>query len=81
MLPLVALLSLALIPSVTAQAVDTGIQLAAIKAHFSAAGLVPDLLPTFEPSALLAISYSGVGDVPPGKALTRARTQSSPKTF
>jgi hypothetical protein len=63
----------ALTPFVAAQSPDTAIELEAIEAHFRAAGLVPDLLPTFVPSALLSLTYAGVGGVSPGQALTEAR--------
>ena len=53
---------------------NTELGIAAIEAHFTQSGLVPSLLPTFEPSAVLTLSYSGVGDVSPGQALTQDRT-------
>lgn len=68
------LVSLALVPFSLSQSTDNAaIQIKAIEAHFSNAGLVPSLLATFDPSALLSFSFSGVGDVSPGTALSQAR--------
>lgn len=55
---------------------NTGLGVAAIEAHFTQAELVPSLLPTFDPSAVLTLSFTGVGDVSPGQALTQQRTSS-----
>jgi len=68
--------SLALIPfslSQSTSSTDLGTQIAAIEAHFRNAGIVPSLLATFAPSALLDITFGGVGTVSPGIPLTRAR--------
>ena len=45
----------------------------AIEAHFSNAGIVPSLLSSFDPEALLSVSYDGVGAISPGQALTKDR--------
>lgn len=45
----------------------------AIEAHFSNAGIVPSLLSSFDPSALLSVSYDGVGTISPGQGLTNTR--------
>ncbi|KAI0094097.1 phosphatidylethanolamine-binding protein [Irpex rosettiformis] len=57
---------------------NTALGIEAIEAHFSQAGLVPSLLATFNPSAVLTLSYSGVGDVSPGQALTQQQVQPVP---
>jgi hypothetical protein len=36
---------------------DIGIGLAAIRAHFNQSHIVPDLLPSFQPKALLELNY------------------------
>jgi len=63
-----------LAPLVFAQDATLGIQ--AIKAHFKQSALVPDLFSSFEPSALLTLTFTGVGGLQPGQALTPQ--QSSP---
>jgi hypothetical protein len=73
MFSLSVLVSLALASLVAAQSSGTALELAAIKAHFKAAGLVPSLLSTFEPPALLNLSYADVSNVSPGQPLTGAR--------
>ncbi|KAI0811193.1 phosphatidylethanolamine-binding protein [Irpex lacteus] len=57
---------------------NTGLGVAAIEAHFTQAELVPSLLPTFDPSAVLTLSFTGVGDVSPGQALTQQQVQPVP---
>ena len=52
---------------------DTALDVEAIEAHFKQAGLVPDLLTTFDPSALMTVNYDGVGDITPGQSLTQER--------
>jgi hypothetical protein len=71
-----ALTSLALATLAAAQANNnTALSLEAIEAHFAQAGLSggSGLLPAFDPSALLSLSYDGVGAVTPGQALSAAR--------
>jgi hypothetical protein len=36
---------------------DIGLGLAAIEAHFNQSHIVPDLLPSFQPKALLGVNY------------------------
>jgi hypothetical protein len=66
------------IPFVAAQSNDTAFQIEAIEAHFSQAGIVPQLLSTFNPSAVLTINFDGVGDVSPGQALTQDQVGPTP---
>ena len=73
MFTLPALAALAVASLVTAQSGNTALELAAIKAHFQAAGLVPSLLSTFDPSAILNVTYEGVGSISPGQLLTGPR--------
>ncbi|KAG6909468.1 hypothetical protein DXG01_000454 [Tephrocybe rancida] len=73
MFSLTVLVSLALLPFTLAQSTDV----AAIEVHFKQSLIVPQLLASFEPSALLAVNFAGVGDITPGQALTKE--QSAPK--
>lgn len=50
----------------------------AIEAHFANAHLVPDLLATFDPVAVMALSYDGVGDISPGQQLTKTQVSPTP---
>ncbi|KAL0578452.1 hypothetical protein V5O48_003552 [Marasmius crinis-equi] len=68
---------LALIPFVAAQS-NPALEVAAIQAHFKQAGLVPDLLPTFEPSALMTVNFPEVGDIKPGQPITQAQSGPTP---
>lgn len=52
---------------------DTGLGIAAIEAHFTNAELVPELLSTFAPSALINVTFNGVGAISPGQNLTKER--------
>jgi hypothetical protein len=73
MIPLSVVVSLALIPFTLAQSPsDVALGIAAIEAHFSNAEIVPSLLATFIPSALLNVAFNGVA-VPPGTPLTQDR--------
>ena len=51
--------SLLLSTLVSAQSDDSALGIAAIKAHFSNAGLVPALLETFEPQGTLTLNFDG----------------------
>ncbi|KIK63864.1 hypothetical protein GYMLUDRAFT_106986, partial [Collybiopsis luxurians FD-317 M1] len=66
------------IPFIAAQSNDTAIQIEAIEAHFTQSGLVPELLASFNPSALLTINFEGVGDVSPGQALSQDQVAPTP---
>lgn len=59
MIALCLLVSLTVLPFVTAQSDDTALQLKAIEAHFTQSQIVPSLLTTFDPSALLSVNYAG----------------------
>lgn len=66
--------SLALVPFTFAQSTDdAGLQIAGVQANFQSALLVPQLLPTFSPSAALAVSFEGVGNTASGTPLTQDR--------
>jgi hypothetical protein len=65
------ILSLTLLPFVIAQSSDPALQIEAIEAHFTASGIVPSLLSTFDPSAILTLNYAGTGDISPGQALKK----------
>lgn len=72
MISLSVFASLAILPFVTAQASDPGLEIKAIQAHFSGSGITPSLLPTFDPSAVLSVTF-GTTAVTPGQALTKDR--------
>ncbi|KLO07385.1 PEBP-like protein [Schizopora paradoxa] len=71
-----SLISAALAQSNTTNNTAVGIE--AIQAHFSNAGIVPSLLATFDPSALMTVDYSGVGDIQPGQALSETQVSPTP---
>jgi len=61
-------------PLVHAQSTnDTALEIAAIEAHFKNADLVPSLLSTFTPTAVMTVTFSGVGATSPGQNLTMQR--------
>jgi phosphatidylethanolamine-binding protein len=66
---------------VYAQSNDTALGIPAIEAHFKGALLVPQILPTFTPSAIMNVNYTGVGIIAPGQNLTKAREQTIPSPF
>src|SRR6267154_4276283 len=50
-----------------------------IRDHFESADLVvPDLLPSFNPSALMTVTFSGVGPISPGQNLSTEETVLAP---
>jgi hypothetical protein len=65
-------------PLVNAQTSDTGLGLAAIEAHFKNADLVPSLLSTFSPTAVMNLTFPNVGAISPGQNLTMQREPSQP---
>jgi len=67
----------AILPFVSAQSDSPALQVEGIEAHFTQAGIVPSLLPSFTPSALLTINYEGVGDLTPGQAVSQERNYPS----
>ena len=56
---------------------DTALGIAAIEAHFTGADLVPSLLASFDPSAVMTVNFPGVGDITPGQNLTEDRAHLS----
>ncbi|KAL5532945.1 hypothetical protein ACEPAF_4719 [Sanghuangporus sanghuang] len=72
------LLALSLVPFVVAQDSNVALDIEAIQAHFSNAGLVPDLLTTFTPVAAMSVSFDGVGVIQPGQALSIDQVASQP---
>ncbi len=73
MISVSVILSLALAPFVLGQSNNSELGIEAIEAHFTNAGIVPSLLASFDPSAVLTLSYNGVGNISPGQALTNTR--------
>ncbi|KAJ6546425.1 phosphatidylethanolamine-binding protein [Mycena vulgaris] len=55
----------------------TTLDIAAIEAHFQQALLVPSLLPTFTPGAVLSVAFSGA-EITPGQALAQAAVGTKP---
>lgn len=52
---------------------NTQVGIEAIEAHFSQSGIVPSLLTTFDPVALMSVTFDGVGEISPGMPLTKDR--------
>ncbi|KAG6829671.1 hypothetical protein H0H92_003915 [Tricholoma furcatifolium] len=79
MFPFTLLVSLTLLPFTIAQSGnDTALGIAAMEAHFKQSEIVPELLTSFNPSALLTVNFPGVGDITPGQALTEQQSASAP---
>jgi len=78
MISLTVFISLALLPLVTAQSNDTTLELNAIKAHFTQSQIVPSLLASFDPNALLTVNFAGLGDITPGQAVTKDQSSTTP---
>jgi phosphatidylethanolamine-binding protein len=58
---------------VNAQANNNALGIAAIEAHFTQSGLVPNLLKTFDPNSIMTVNFPGTGAITPGEALTEQR--------
>jgi len=79
MIPLSVFLFLTLIPATLTQSPsDVTLGIAAIKAHFSNAEIVPSMLTTFDPSALMSVTFGAQAAVPPGTPLTRDQVKAAP---
>ena len=50
----------------------------AIEDHFKRAGIVPDLLPSFNPSAVMTVSFPDVGHISPGQKLSLPHVATAP---
>ena len=62
-----------------AQPIDhTALGIHVTEAHFKNASLVPDLLPSFNPSALMVVTFPGVGPISPGQNLSMQQTTTAP---
>jgi phosphatidylethanolamine-binding protein (PEBP) family uncharacterized protein len=57
---------------------DTALGIAAIKAQFTSADLVPALLPSFDPTALMTVTFPSVGAISPGQNLSVQQTATAP---
>ena len=63
-----------------AQPIDnTAHGITAIKAQFKNADLVPDLLPSFNPSALMTVTFPGVGPISAGQNLSMPQVATAPE--
>jgi len=60
---------------------NTALGIAGIKANFENAHIIPDLLSTFNPTAVLDVNFSGVGETPAGQNLTRTRKSYTELSF
>jgi len=77
MISLYVLASLAVLPFVSAQTSDPGLEIEAIQAHFSGSGITPSLLPTFDPSAVLSVTFGSTA-ITPGQPLTQDQVAPTP---
>jgi phosphatidylethanolamine-binding protein len=59
-------------------ATDPALGIAAIEAHFKAAELVPSLLSTFTPTAVMTVNFTGTGSISPGENLNKTGEQRAP---
>jgi hypothetical protein len=62
-----------------ALAQSTELQLEGIKAHFKNAQLVPVPIPVFEPTAILAANFEGLGSITPGQVVTKEQVATMPE--
>ena len=60
---------------------STELGIAAIEAHFQSSLLVPQLLTTFNPTALMTVAFNGTSAITPGESLTKTREQTIPSPF
>jgi len=72
------LISLTVLPFIFAQSNDPALQIQAIEVHFKQSQIVPSLLASFDPSALLTVNFPGVGDITPGQLLTKQASAPTP---
>jgi len=56
----------------------TALGITATEAHFKISDLVPDLLPSFNPSALMTVTFPGVGPISPGQNLSMQQVAAAP---
>ena len=62
-----------------AQPIDTtAAGISAIEADFKNSDLIPDLLPSFNPSALMTVTFPGVGPISPGQNLSMQQVAQAP---
>jgi phosphatidylethanolamine-binding protein (PEBP) family uncharacterized protein len=57
---------------------NTAMGITATEDHFESSDLVPDLLPSFNPSALMTVTFPGVGPISPGQNLSTQQTAGKP---
>lgn len=72
------IVSLAVLPFVSAQDVDDAPAIKAIEAHFEQSHITEDYLDDFDPIATLDLNFPGVGDVTPGQRLSAAQAGPQP---
>jgi len=66
---------LTLVPFAVAQ-VSVGVE--AIEAHFQQSAIVPDLLASFNPSALISLNFAGTGNAQPGQLFAKEQVAPTP---
>jgi len=76
--PLLVAFSLVALVGAQSNSTSAAVQIEAIEAHFTDAGIVPNLLPTFDPSAVMTVNFDGVGDISPGQALSQTQVKPMP---
>jgi phosphatidylethanolamine-binding protein len=57
---------------------DTALGIAAIEAHFENSKIVPELIPSFTPSAIMTVTFPGVGAISPGQNLSMNQVATAP---
>jgi hypothetical protein len=62
-----------------ALAQSTQLQLEGIEAHFKNAQLVPVPIPVFDPTAILAANFEGLGSITPGQLVTKEQVAAMPE--
>ena len=70
MFALPLLLSAVFAPVILAQNQNIPLQIQGIEAQFNNSGIVPSLLATFDPTAVLNVSFTGTGPIEPGHPFT-----------
>ncbi|KAH9967841.1 phosphatidylethanolamine-binding protein [Russula dissimulans] len=58
---------------------NTALGIAGIEANFQNAHIIPDLLSTFNPTAVMNVNFTGVGETSAGQNLTKDQVSTEPK--
>lgn len=76
--PILVVATLSLAQTSSSNSNSLQLEAEAIQAHFANAGLVPEPIAAFQPSAILNVSYEGVGPIQPGQNLTSDEVKPTP---